>query len=238
MGANSKSGVLGIVILCAVLGVGLTLYLTRGAPAPTPVASATAAPTAAPTDKRAAVTQALGRSSPSSAKTASPAPVRKRTLKDRERRDDLRRRIYAAFGEEPPPQEARRQARPKPAPLAQAPAAARGSLDKQYIQDRIREDFVPLAKECYEAALERDPKLGGKLKIDFEIVGDESVGGVVESAELSEDSEIQDEEFMYCMRESMLSMSFEPPKGGGSVSVTYPFSFSSGEEDALDDSKR
>ena len=28
-----------------------------------------------------------------------------------------------------------------------------------------------------------------------------------------------------CLRESMMSMSFDPPEGGGAVEVTYPFVF-------------
>jgi hypothetical protein len=153
---------------------------------------------------------------PSASSLATPARVDK-TVRDRTQRDDARARIYRAFDRPPPERK----------PNSEAPSAPLGDgaprLDKDYIQKRIREDFVPLAKECYDAALERDPKLGGKLVLSFVIVGDEDVGGVVESAELDPASTLSEKELVYCMRESLLSLAFEPPKNGGSVSVIYPF---------------
>ena len=126
----------------------------------------------------------------------------------------------------------RRRLRPKGEKGTPATFAAdAGTLDKAYIQKRIRQDFVPLAKECYEAALERDAKLGGKLVFSFVIVGDEDVGGIVESAEIDPSSTLVEKELVYCMRESLLSLSFEPPKHGGVVTVTYPFVFSPGDPD-------
>lgn len=83
-----------------------------------------------------------------------------------------------------------------------------------------------MAGTCYEAALELDPKLAGRLVLSFVIVGDESVGGIVESVEIDPSTTIAGDELLYCMRESLLSLVFEPPKGGGSVTVTYPFELS------------
>lgn len=157
-------------------------------------------------------------SGPSKATPPSAGRRASTTRRDKQLRDDMRRRIYAAFGQ-PVPEVRRLQAAPAPR------AAGEPSLSSAYLQARIREDFIPLARECYEAALEQNPSLGGKVMMVFEIVGDESVGGVVESAELGEGSTLDDPEFNTCMRESMLSMAFEPPKGGGSVTVNYPFSF-------------
>ena len=102
-----------------------------------------------------------------------------------------------------------------------------GTLDKDYIRARIQEDLVPIAKECYESALEDEPKLGGKLVMKFAIVGDESVGGVVEEADADPTSDIKHADLLECMKESMLALSFPPPEGGGRVEVTYPFEFSS-----------
>lgn len=102
-----------------------------------------------------------------------------------------------------------------------------GTLDKDYIRARIQEDLVPIAKECYESALEDEPKLGGKLIMKFAIVGDEDVGGVVEEADVDPTSDITHADLLECMKESMLALSFPPPEGGGRVLVTYPFSFAS-----------
>jgi hypothetical protein len=149
-----------------------------------------------------------------------------KTTRDKARRDEVRDLIYRAYGFSPP----------KPgdkAPRGQSPHAPlgrdAGTISPEYIRERVREDFFPLARECYEAALEKQPKLAGKLIISFVIVGDDEVGGVVDSAELAEGSTLDDEELSTCMLESMLSLSFVAPSGGGSVSVTYPFELSPGD---------
>jgi hypothetical protein len=110
------------------------------------------------------------------------------------------------------------------------PPATEQVLDKDYIRSRIQDDLVPIAQECYESALEDDPKLAGKLIMKFTIVGDEEVGGVVDEAELDPSSDLKHPALGECMRESMLSLSFAPPPDGGTVSVTYPFAFAPGEE--------
>ncbi|MFO0566406.1 MAG: AgmX/PglI C-terminal domain-containing protein [Polyangiaceae bacterium] len=101
-----------------------------------------------------------------------------------------------------------------------------GELDKDYVQTRIRDDFLPMAKECYEAALEQNATLAGRMVFEFVIVGDESVGGIVESAELDPSSTLADAELVTCMRESLLSVTFPPPKNGGRVTVKFPFALS------------
>lgn len=103
-------------------------------------------------------------------------------------------------------------------------------LDKDYIRARIQDDLLPIAQECYESALEDDPKLAGKLVMTFSIVGDEEVGGVVDEAELDPSSDIRNPALNECMRESMLSLAFAPPEDGGTVQVTYPFEFAPGEK--------
>jgi hypothetical protein len=101
-----------------------------------------------------------------------------------------------------------------------------GTLDKDYIQARIAEDLVPIAKECYESALEDDPKLAGKIVMQFGIAGDDEVGGVVDEASVDPSSTLTHPALGECMRESMMSLSFPAPQGGGRVAVTYPFVFS------------
>jgi hypothetical protein len=157
---------------------------------------------------------------------APPKPGVKKTTRDKARRDEVRDLIYRAYGFTPPKPGQKASAGQSPhAPLGRDAA----TISPEYIRERVREDFFPLARECYEAALERQPKLAGKLIISFVIVGDEDVGGVVDSAELAEGSTLADEELSTCMLESMLSLSFVAPSGGGSVSVTYPFELSPGD---------
>jgi hypothetical protein len=211
---NSRRITLLALLLIAVL---FAIYRLRGftqrpgaiAPVAVPV---TPSPIAAPNaDHRTAEARASAAVAPSAAHP---------TLRDRSVRDDIREKIYRGFG------------RPLPAASTATKAALApfgpdaGTLDRVYIQKRIREDFVPLAKECYEAALERDGKLQGKLVFSFVIAGNDDVGGIVESAELDPSSTLVEKELVYCLRESLLSLSFEPPEQGGVVTVTYPFVFS------------
>ena len=114
------------------------------------------------------------------------------------------------------------------------PAGASGpshNLSKEYLQARIREDFFPLARACYETALAKQPTLRGRIVIDFMIVGDAKSGGIVDQAKVNERTDIADAEFATCMRESMLSMVFAPPENNGWITVTYPFVFSPEDDD-------
>lgn len=130
-----------------------------------------------------------------------------------------------------PPREAPSQA--PPARAAGDEDRPKGRYDPKYIQKHVREDMFPLMRECYEEALSRRPKLGGKLILTFTIAGDPSVGGIVEEADFAEDSSIQDEEMRTCVRESLMTLTFEkPPEGGGYVTVRYPIEFSADDEEA------
>jgi hypothetical protein len=143
------------------------------------------------------------------------------TIVDRQRRDAVRAQVVpplVAQGVEHDPRTG-----------LTIPAGASGpshNLSKEYIRDRIHEDFFPLARACYEGALAKEPTLRGRIVVDFMIVGDAKSGGIVDQAKINERTDIKDAEFTTCMRESMLSMVFAPPANDGWVTVTYPFVFS------------
>jgi hypothetical protein len=99
-------------------------------------------------------------------------------------------------------------------------------LSKDYIRTQVKA-IVPLMLECYETALEGDPKLAGKLVMKFAIGGEPDVGGLVETSEVdAEASTITNSEMVECMRETMYALEFVAPSEGGRVEVTYPFEFS------------
>lgn len=102
---------------------------------------------------------------------------------------------------------------------------ATGTLSKEYIRKTVVEEALPLVKECYDNLLETDPDAVGRVVLQFAIMGDESVGGIVEEVGFSEDSELQDEDFRECVAQSMMSTVFDPPAGGGRVVIHYPFVF-------------
>ncbi len=134
----------------------------------------------------------------------------------------------------------RRHPEPIPPAADDAPVArdyegeSLGSLPKEYIRDTVQEQVVPLVKECYQDLLEREPDLSGRMVLQFAIMGDESVGGIVDEMEFGADSEIQDLDFRECVSETMMSTVFDPPQGGGKVMVTYPFIFAADYEEALE----
>jgi hypothetical protein len=134
---------------------------------------------------------------------------------ERAQRESMQSAIYQRLG----------QAAPSGGTSSQ-PSVPLPRLSRAYIQTRIRSDFVPLAEQCYESLLASQPQARGKAVVEFAIAGDPSVGGIVESAELSEDSTLKEPEFETCLRESLLSVTFEPPAEGGRVTITYPFEFS------------
>ncbi len=158
---------------------------------------------------------------------------------DRGRSDKLRARIRALLAEAGPARvrasvdtgsAAVRQ------PVPEMPGGGEGNqahgAQGEYIRSVVREDFFPLARQCYAEASGKHPGLSGTLVLDFRIVGDPSVGGVVDRASVADTSDLQDDEFAECMTQSMMSVSFRAPPGGGEVSVRYPIVFSPEADDA------
>lgn len=133
-----------------------------------------------------------------------------------------------------------------PAKKAEAPPPKKdegkethGKYDPEYIRATFREDMFPLLKSCYEGALKRKPDLAGKLVLGFTIVGDHDVGGVIEDADVDDESTLKDDEMETCVRESLMTLTFDkPPSGGGYVTVRYPVAFSPGDEPPPDDAGR
>jgi hypothetical protein len=85
----------------------------------------------------------------------------------------------------------------------------------------MKEQFFPLAGQCYDNMSAKHPL---KVVLDFRIVGDKRVGGVVDQASLSmgDGGAPLDPEFERCMTESMMSVSFAAPPNEREVTVTYP----------------
>lgn len=115
-----------------------------------------------------------------------------------------------------------------PTDKGSAPALT-ATLDKDYIRTTVRE-VVPLIKECYELALAEKADLAGKLIVGFTIEGEEEIGGVVTTADIQADDESplgKNQTLSECVRETVMSLAFVAPKGGGKVTVRYPFIFRS-----------
>ena len=70
----------------------------------------------------------------------------------------------------------------------------------------LNHDFMPLADECIEQALELDPELEGMLAFEFEIVVEEELGAVIDAVSFPDQNQIEQPELQTCVRESLLSM--------------------------------
>jgi hypothetical protein len=167
------------------------------------------------------------------ARTPPADPVEARRARDAMRAQILEtlRKRGEPIRPDPPPRKA--EARPPPKDEAQP---THGKYDPEYIRATFREDMFPLLKSCYEGALKRKPDLAGKLVLGFTIVGDHDVGGVIEDADVEDDSTLKDDEMETCVRESLMTLTFDkPPSGGGYVTVRYPIAFAPGDEPPPDD---
>jgi hypothetical protein len=228
MAAQSKPAVvLSMVLALAVMGAAVGFVLLAPTEEPQIVIEQVAA-------KPAAVERIPEQTAPVEPPRPMPEPARPVPATDepepvtpprsRMARDLERERIWSALG--------RKYALEPEAPGSAAPsesaAAHLPSLDPQYIRSAISEQLVPIAHECYQSALEDDPELGGKIVTRFVIVGAEDVGGVVEEAEISDDSTLDNAFVRECMRESLMAVVFEPPEDGGRIEVSYPFLFEPG----------
>jgi RNA polymerase sigma-70 factor (ECF subfamily) len=132
---------------------------------------------------------------------------------DREQRTEMLQRIEKAPGVS----ERRAAAAPPP------------ELDAEYIRGQIIK-LIPLIKECYENTLRGQPRTRGKLMVNFTIVAEPDIGGLVTDSTIDPtESTIADADLRECVQETMYGAQFPAPKDGGELHVTYPFVFATEE---------
>jgi outer membrane biosynthesis protein TonB len=96
-----------------------------------------------------------------------------------------------------------------------------GHLDRGEIQ-RVVNAHLFQVQGCYERQLMKDPSLGGKATFQWVIGTSGSTGGVRVAQ-----SSIHSVEVLTCIQTAIQRWTFPAPEGG-SVTVTYPFAFTSG----------
>jgi len=147
-----------------------------------------------------------------SAARPGPTPVRAPAALprlDKQQRAELLQRIERA--------QPRTVSAPSAAPTGGVPAGPEGDLDAEYIRERIIE-LKPMLMECYVHALRERPDVAGKLMINFTIVGEPGIGGLVsESAVDAEESTLSDPEMRECVQETMYAAQFRAPAAGGDI---------------------
>jgi hypothetical protein len=181
-------------------------------------------------------TDRTGSLGPAAAAGSGSSAPRSGAVVDRALADRMRDRIRALLAEAGPGWETPAPSAPSASAFPTMPVLPFGDagvqVDPKYIQKRVRDDLFPLARQCYAGALGRDPKLAGRIEIDFTIMGDPRVGGVVGEAAIGKGTTLDDREFQTCVRESMMSVSFDAPPEGGEVTVVYPIEFSPDDDEA------
>lgn len=212
--------ILGIGLLTIGLGAAWLL-----APSDNPPPTAGAEPLVEP-NPTTPLEPARSPSEPAPKAAEPPADPTRPAAPDREATDRMRADIQRAL--------ARRT--PTTASRPSAPAAARsdGPVDvselsehnREYLRERVRDDLLPPLLDCYNSALTVDPELAGTLVLQFAVIGDPEIGGVVEYAEIIAGESTLISEFMSeCLRESAMAMTFDAPPEGGRFELHYPIEF-------------
>jgi len=94
-----------------------------------------------------------------------------------------------------------------------------GQLDRSEIQ-KVVNDHLHEVQGCYERQLVKDPALAGKIVSEWVITPAGTVGAVKIKS-----SSVRNNEVANCIQAALKRWKFPQPKGG-SVTVTYPFVFS------------
>ena len=139
---------------------------------------------------------------------------------DKAKRDALREQIYRAWGMTPPDEKS------DPSTWPSGPSDGANGFGREYVRDRIRSDYFPLAKDCYEQGLKKNPALAGKIVANFRIVGSKNTGGLIDWVDMaSEETTLDDHDVLECLTQSLYSVTFDAPPDDGVVTVTYPITF-------------
>jgi hypothetical protein len=216
-----KTSKLALVGIALVIAGGIAWRASRGRRQPSHALALAPAPAIAPTPP----TPGEHTDTSRAAELANDKrPVRVRKLASRAAHDQLVEEIRRAN---------RRRVDPAPAistglrppSLPAGSADADDDPDRDYIQGAMV-SLLPMIVDCYKQARATTPTLAGKLVVHFTIEGDPDTGGVVTDSSIDPDqSEIHDPGLAECVQETMFALEIDPPANGGTVQVTYPFTF-------------
>jgi hypothetical protein len=97
-----------------------------------------------------------------------------------------------------------------------------GDIDKDLIR-RIVRAHINEVRSCYNAGLTRDPNLGGRVTIQFSIVGNGKVSSSVVQENTTRDSGVAN-----CIAKAVKRWKFPRVNNGGTALVSYPFRLTAG----------
>ncbi|HSN30088.1 MAG TPA: sigma-70 family RNA polymerase sigma factor [Kofleriaceae bacterium] len=167
------------------------------------------------------------------AAAGAPAPARRapttRTLATRQDYATLVQAIRTAREQRTakPPRSADNGSAPSLGPPAPASLdrTADDDPDEDYVRDAVT-GLLPMIRDCYQQARERQPDVAGTLVVHFVIEGEPGIGGVVTESSLDrEKSDMKDAELARCIEQTMYALEIDPPLEGTTADVTFPFTF-------------
>ncbi|MCY1007581.1 hypothetical protein OV079_18910 [Nannocystis pusilla] len=94
-----------------------------------------------------------------------------------------------------------------------------------YLTRVLSRDLMPLVDECHALVREEHPELAGMLVLDLEILGDEDIGGVVNTLGPGQGNELAEPALLECVRESLLATTLPPPEQGGRDAISLSMRF-------------
>lgn len=104
-------------------------------------------------------------------------------------------------------------------PVRQAKALPMGSIDRDGVREVIQSHADEI-RACYEAALEEDAGLNGKVVLKWVIRADGSVASpIVEASSTT----LRSDKLLECMLSRVKGWTFPKPEGGGIAVITYPW---------------
>lgn len=101
--------------------------------------------------------------------------------------------------------------------VRQSKAKIEGALDHDIVK-RIVRAHINEVRYCYKLGLEKHPNLKGRIVVNYTIASD----GTVKSAKLAS-STLTESETPACIVKAMKRWKYPKPRGGGEVTVGYPF---------------
>lgn len=113
-------------------------------------------------------------------------------------------------------------AAPGTVPVVEVSQPMVGTTDADVIR-RIVRAHINEIRDCYNKGLAKDPTLAGKIVIEFTI----GPSGAVERSTATDVSGLADPELPKCIADAIATWTFPAPRGGGRVTVSYPFNLMS-----------
>ena len=96
---------------------------------------------------------------------------------------------------------------------------------KTVIRTTMR-DAIPLLADCYQQAMPQLPEDETKVAAKITLISDPDVGTIVDAHQISdEQGRPLLASFDDCLRNTMQQLALPPIANGGTIDVTYPFTF-------------